>query len=119
MATTSSNLFYHSCFTENEPALEGTEACIINGVGVAGQTLACWLRKAGHEVLLVEAAPQSEKRGQASIPRKRQESRPVLFCLSRGAFASSACQSRASLWSLPAIKQSPVPENSREREQAP
>ena len=31
---------------------------IINGAGVAGPTLAYWLRKAGHEVLLVEAAPQ-------------------------------------------------------------
>jgi 2-polyprenyl-6-methoxyphenol hydroxylase-like FAD-dependent oxidoreductase len=30
---------------------------IINGVGIAGPTLAYWLRKAGHEVLLVEAAP--------------------------------------------------------------
>jgi len=26
---------------------------IINGVGIAGPTLAYWLRKAGHEVLLV------------------------------------------------------------------
>ncbi len=31
---------------------------IVNGVGIAGPTLAYWLRKAGHEVLLVEAAPQ-------------------------------------------------------------
>jgi 2-polyprenyl-6-methoxyphenol hydroxylase-like FAD-dependent oxidoreductase len=31
---------------------------VINGVGIAGPTLAYWLRKAGHEVLLVEAAPQ-------------------------------------------------------------
>ena len=31
---------------------------IINGVGIAGPTLAYWLRKAGHEVVLVEAAPQ-------------------------------------------------------------
>src|SRR5579871_3857556 len=31
---------------------------VINGVGVAGPTLAYWLRKAGHEVLLVETAPQ-------------------------------------------------------------
>jgi 2-polyprenyl-6-methoxyphenol hydroxylase-like FAD-dependent oxidoreductase len=31
---------------------------IINGVGIAGPTLAYWLQKAGHEVLLVEAAPQ-------------------------------------------------------------
>lgn len=31
---------------------------IINGVGIAGPTLAYWLRKGGHEVLLVEAAPR-------------------------------------------------------------
>ena len=31
---------------------------IINGTGIAGPTLAYWLRKAGHEVVLVEAAPQ-------------------------------------------------------------
>lgn len=31
---------------------------LINGVGIAGPTLAYWLRKAGHEVVLVEAAPQ-------------------------------------------------------------
>lgn len=31
---------------------------IINGAGVAGPTLAYCLRKAGHEVVLVEAAPQ-------------------------------------------------------------
>src|ERR1051325_8556030 len=31
---------------------------IINGAGIAGPTLAYWLRKAGHEVLLVEAAPR-------------------------------------------------------------
>ncbi len=30
---------------------------IINGAGIAGPTLAYWLRKAGHEVVLVEAAP--------------------------------------------------------------
>jgi 2-polyprenyl-6-methoxyphenol hydroxylase-like FAD-dependent oxidoreductase len=30
---------------------------VINGVGIAGPTLAYWLRKAGHEVLLVESAP--------------------------------------------------------------
>ncbi len=29
---------------------------IINGVGIAGPTLAYWLRKSGHEVLLVEQA---------------------------------------------------------------
>jgi 2-polyprenyl-6-methoxyphenol hydroxylase-like FAD-dependent oxidoreductase len=31
---------------------------IINGAGIAGPTLAYWLRNAGHEVVLVEAAPQ-------------------------------------------------------------
>lgn len=31
---------------------------IINGVGIAGPTLAYWLQKAGHEVVLVEKAPQ-------------------------------------------------------------
>ena len=31
---------------------------IINGAGIAGPTLAYWLREAGHEVVLVEAAPQ-------------------------------------------------------------
>jgi 2-polyprenyl-6-methoxyphenol hydroxylase-like FAD-dependent oxidoreductase len=31
---------------------------VINGVGIVGPTLAYWLRKAGHDVLLVEAAPQ-------------------------------------------------------------
>ena len=31
---------------------------IINGAGIAGPTLAYWLRKAGQEVLLVEAAPK-------------------------------------------------------------
>ena len=38
---------------------------IINGVGVAGPTLAYWLRKAGHEVLLVEASPQLRSGGYA------------------------------------------------------
>src|SRR5579871_1311890 len=36
---------------------------IINGVGIAGPTLAYWLRKAGHEVLLVELAPQLRRGG--------------------------------------------------------
>jgi 2-polyprenyl-6-methoxyphenol hydroxylase-like FAD-dependent oxidoreductase len=31
---------------------------LINGAGIAGPTLAYWLRKAGHQVVLVEAAPQ-------------------------------------------------------------
>ncbi len=35
----------------------------INGAGIAGPTLAYWLRKAGHEVLLVEAAPQLRSGG--------------------------------------------------------
>jgi 2-polyprenyl-6-methoxyphenol hydroxylase-like FAD-dependent oxidoreductase len=36
---------------------------IINGVGIAGPTLAYWLRKAGHEVMLVETAPQLRRGG--------------------------------------------------------
>jgi 2-polyprenyl-6-methoxyphenol hydroxylase-like FAD-dependent oxidoreductase len=36
---------------------------VINGVGIAGPTLAYWLRKAGHEVLLVESAPQLRSGG--------------------------------------------------------
>lgn len=36
---------------------------VINGVGVAGPTLAYWLRQAGHEVLLVESAPQLRNGG--------------------------------------------------------
>ena len=36
---------------------------IINGAGIAGPTLAYWLREAGHEVLLVEAAPQLRSGG--------------------------------------------------------
>lgn len=36
---------------------------IINGTGIAGPTLAYWLRKAGHEVLLVESAPQLRRGG--------------------------------------------------------
>ena len=36
---------------------------IINGVGIAGPTLAYWLRQAGHEVLLVESAPQLRSGG--------------------------------------------------------
>lgn len=31
---------------------------VINGAGIAGTTLAYWLRRAGHDVLLVEAAPR-------------------------------------------------------------
>jgi 2-polyprenyl-6-methoxyphenol hydroxylase-like FAD-dependent oxidoreductase len=38
---------------------------IINGVGIAGPTLAYWLRRAGHEVLLVEAAPRLRTGGYA------------------------------------------------------
>jgi 2-polyprenyl-6-methoxyphenol hydroxylase-like FAD-dependent oxidoreductase len=36
---------------------------IINGAGIAGPTLAYWLRKVGHEVLLVEAAPALRRGG--------------------------------------------------------
>lgn len=36
---------------------------VINGVGIAGPTLAYWLQKAGHEVLLVEQAPQLRRGG--------------------------------------------------------
>jgi 2-polyprenyl-6-methoxyphenol hydroxylase-like FAD-dependent oxidoreductase len=36
---------------------------IINGVGIAGPTLAYWLQKAGHEVLLVEEAPRLRSGG--------------------------------------------------------
>jgi 2-polyprenyl-6-methoxyphenol hydroxylase-like FAD-dependent oxidoreductase len=38
---------------------------IINGAGIAGPTLAYWLRKAGHEVVLVEAAPELRRGGYA------------------------------------------------------
>src|SRR6516162_1962870 len=36
---------------------------IINGAGIAGPTLAYWLQKAGHEVVLVEAAPRLRSGG--------------------------------------------------------
>ena len=36
---------------------------IINGVGIAGPTLAYWLQKSGHEVLLVEQAPRPRPGG--------------------------------------------------------
>src|SRR6516225_9368185 len=36
---------------------------VINGAGIAGPTLAYWLRKAGHDVLLVEAAPELRRGG--------------------------------------------------------
>jgi 2-polyprenyl-6-methoxyphenol hydroxylase-like FAD-dependent oxidoreductase len=35
----------------------------INGAGIAGPTLAYWLRHSGHEVLLIEAAPQLRSGG--------------------------------------------------------
>jgi 2-polyprenyl-6-methoxyphenol hydroxylase-like FAD-dependent oxidoreductase len=38
---------------------------IVNGAGIAGPTLAYWLRKAGHEVVLVEAAPELRRGGYA------------------------------------------------------
>jgi 2-polyprenyl-6-methoxyphenol hydroxylase-like FAD-dependent oxidoreductase len=31
---------------------------VINGVGIAGPTLAYWLQRTGHDVLLVESAPR-------------------------------------------------------------
>jgi hypothetical protein len=36
---------------------------IINGAGIAGPTLAYWLREAAHDVLLVEEAPQLRRGG--------------------------------------------------------
>jgi 2-polyprenyl-6-methoxyphenol hydroxylase-like FAD-dependent oxidoreductase len=36
---------------------------VINGVGIAGPTLAYWLRRGGHEVLLVEEAPELRRGG--------------------------------------------------------
>jgi 2-polyprenyl-6-methoxyphenol hydroxylase-like FAD-dependent oxidoreductase len=36
---------------------------VINGAGIAGPNLAYWLKKAGHEPLLVEAAPQLRSGG--------------------------------------------------------
>jgi 2-polyprenyl-6-methoxyphenol hydroxylase-like FAD-dependent oxidoreductase len=36
---------------------------IVNGAGIAGPTLAYWLRKSGHEVVLVEAAPELRSGG--------------------------------------------------------
>jgi 2-polyprenyl-6-methoxyphenol hydroxylase-like FAD-dependent oxidoreductase len=36
---------------------------IINGLGIAGPTLAYWLQKSGHEVVLVEEAPQLRSGG--------------------------------------------------------
>lgn len=36
---------------------------IINGAGIAGPTLAYWLRQGGHDVLLVEAAPELRRGG--------------------------------------------------------
>ncbi len=38
---------------------------IINGAGIAGPTLAFWLRRSGHDVLLVEAAPELRRGGYA------------------------------------------------------
>jgi len=35
----------------------------INGIGIAGPTLAYWLRKSGHEVLLIEEAPRLRNGG--------------------------------------------------------
>jgi len=65
---------------------------VINGVGIAGPTLAYWLRQSGHEVLLVESAPQLRTGGyivdfglvgydiaerMGLIPRLRQLGYPV------------------------------------------
>jgi len=36
---------------------------VINGIGIAGPTLAFWLNEAGHDVLLVEQAPQLRTAG--------------------------------------------------------
>ena len=36
---------------------------IINGIGVAGPTLAYWLTEFGHEVVLVEQAPRLRTAG--------------------------------------------------------
>jgi hypothetical protein len=36
---------------------------VINGAGIAGPTLAYWLQRAGHQVLLVEQAPQLRRGG--------------------------------------------------------
>jgi 2-polyprenyl-6-methoxyphenol hydroxylase-like FAD-dependent oxidoreductase len=44
-------------------ATEAYMRIIINGAGIAGPTLAYWLRQAGHEVLLVESAPQLRSGG--------------------------------------------------------
>ena len=38
---------------------------VVNGAGVAGPTLAWWLRKSGHEVLLVEQSPELRSGGYA------------------------------------------------------
>ncbi len=37
----------------------------INGVGIAGSTLAYWLRESGHEVMLIEESPQLRSGGYA------------------------------------------------------
>src|SRR5215467_11332657 len=48
----------NSVHTDTVRPTEVRMRVIINGSGIAGPTLAYWLRKAGHEVLLVEAAPR-------------------------------------------------------------
>ena len=50
---------------------------IINGAGIAGPTLAYWLRRGGHDVLLVEAASEL-----------RRGSSPTLRVLPRGVASS-------------------------------
>jgi 2-polyprenyl-6-methoxyphenol hydroxylase-like FAD-dependent oxidoreductase len=51
---------------------------LISGGGIAGPTLAYWLQKSGHEVLLVEHSPQLRSGGyvidfwgSATISRRR------------------------------------------------
>ena len=53
------------CFYTRLRPTEVRMRIIINGAGIAGPTLAYWLRKAGHEVVLVEAAPQVRTGGYA------------------------------------------------------
>jgi hypothetical protein len=48
----------NSVYTDTVRPTEVRMRIIINGAGIAGPTLAYWLRKAGYEVVLVEAAPQ-------------------------------------------------------------
>ena len=38
-------------------AIAGNRSVLISGAGIAGPTLACWLKAAGYEPVLVEHAP--------------------------------------------------------------